>query len=159
VRNYGSKHVRNRLIVPRQTAVCPFPGKHMLRLVWKIASNSVEGMDAFYFGKFTTSAWKRFVALAQEVSSRDVFATTKFHLFDRAGELTSGSPFDARPMSAIHKLRYFPEEGARVREFLLTVTPRACGRYWVYSTDPLDAQDISLAVRNIETAIPTLRNR
>lgn len=159
MRDYSSKSVRDRIVRARAEAVCPFPGRHPLRLIWQVASKTINTLNVSYFGKFTTAAWKRFTDLVNHAYTEDMFATTRFSLFDRNGELTSGSPFDLRPMNTIHKMRYFPEEGTRVRDYLHTIEPRKCGPYWVYSTDPMDVDDIARVIRNIETVIPTLRNR
>lgn len=159
MRDYGSKSVRDRIVRMRAEAVCPFPGKHPLRLTWRVASKTVGVLNVSYFGKLTTAAWKRFADLSNQAYGDDVFATTRFSLFDRNGELTSGSPFDLRPMNTIHKLRYFPHEHMPWRDVLLVVEPRACGPYWIYATHPPSTREAATIVRNIETVIPTLRNR
>ena len=159
MRNYKSRHTRKRVVYGRRLeAVCPFPGRHPLRLIWSIESKNHPELDAYYFGKYTTAAWKRFVAAANAGLAKDMWLLHSFTLFDRNGEIASGSAANSRTMNAIARNRYFPFESMR-QPFLTTAQPVACGPYWIYATEPPTAREIVDTTYAIATEIPTLRNR
>lgn len=118
MRKYTDKFVVNRLFQRLHAAVCPFPGKHPLRMLYR------AGGKVRYHGKFHASAWRQML--------NGPAIDRSFLIYDKAGAVIWGTnprSLNISPPTLMY--RYFGSTWMD-SNILKDVVVQSIGQYRVY---------------------------